>query len=192
MTKEHKITTSKERIIQAAARLFADRGYHAVGMSDLQKAVSLGRGSLYYHISSKEELLYDIVRVYIHELVAEAEEAKKIADPIARIRVLGAGLVAKIASHQPELTVCFREVQSLSKPRLKEVLELHARYEKVWKETFQEGEKKKLFRSYDPVVLKGVLGMYYYSYLWVKNKDGVDSALASDRLVDLTLRMLAR
>lgn len=161
-------------------------------MSDLQKAVNLGRGSLYHHISSKEELLYDIVRVYIHELVAEAEHAKKIANPIERIKVLGAGLVEKIATHQSELTVCFREVQSLTELRFKEVMALHGRYERVWKETYQEGAAQKLFREYDPVVLKGVLGMYYYSYLWVKQKGSVDYNVTADRLVDLTLRMLAK
>ena len=55
--------TSKERIIKAAAELFADRGYHAVGMTDLQQAVNLGRGSLCQHINSKEELLFDIFKV---------------------------------------------------------------------------------------------------------------------------------
>ena len=61
---------SKERIIKAAAELFADRGYHAVGMTDLQKAVNLGRGSLYHHFSSKEELLFDTVHRIQIEIMA--------------------------------------------------------------------------------------------------------------------------
>ena len=115
--------TSKERIIKAAAELFADRGYHAVGMTDLQQAVNLGRGSLYHHINSKEELLFDIVKVYIYELSEEAELAKSIKDPVERLQTLGAGLVEKIASHQAELTDCFREVQSQTETRHKEVMD---------------------------------------------------------------------
>lgn len=184
--------TSKERIIKAAAELFADRGYHAVGMTDLQQAVNLGRGSLYHHINSKEELLFDIVKVYIYELSEEAELAKSIKDPVERLQTLGAGLVEKIASHQAELTVCFREVQSLTETRHKEVLDLHAKYEKVWKETYVEGAKKGVFREYDGIILKGLLGMFYYSYLWIRPGGKVDTKIIADHLNDLSLRMLKK
>lgn len=184
--------TSKERIIKAAAELFADRGYHAVGMTDLQQAVNLGRGSLYHHINSKEELLFDIVKVYIYELAQEAEEAKKIKDPIERLRALGTGLVEKIATHQAELTVCFREVQSLTESRHKEVLDLHAKYEKTWKETYVDGANKGVFREYDGIILKGLLGMFYYSYLWIKPGGKVDTKTIAAHLNDLSLRMLKK
>ena len=184
--------TSKERIIKAAAELFADRGYHAVGMTDLQQAVNLGRGSLYHHISSKEELLFDIVKLYIFELAEEAEVARGIKDPIKRLQALGSGLVEKITSHQAELTVCFREVQSLTEDRHKEVLGLHTKYEKVWKETYLEGAKSGVFREYDGIVLKGLLGMFYYSYLWIKPGTKLDTKTIADHLNDLSFRMLKK
>lgn len=184
--------SSKDRILKAAAELFADKGYHAVGMTDLQKAVNLGRGSLYHHINSKEELLFDIVKVYIYELSEEAELARSIKDPVERLHALGSGLVGKIATHQAELTVCFREVQSLTESRHKEVLDLHAKYEKVWKETYMEGAKKGVFREYDGIILKGLLGMFYYSYLWIKPGGKIDTKTISDHLNDLSLRMLKK
>ena len=182
----------KERIVKAAAKLFSDRGYHAVGMTDLQHAVDLGRGSLYHHINSKEDLLYEIVSVYIQELALEAKEAMQIVDPIKRIRALGFGLIEKIATHQAELTVCFREVQSLTENRHKEVMDFHSKYEKVWKETYKEGATKGVFREYDPIILKGVLGMYYYSYLWIKPDGKTNFNAVAENLVDLTLRMLRK
>jgi AcrR family transcriptional regulator len=183
---------SKERIIKAAAELFADRGYHAVGMTDLQKAVNLGRGSLYHHFSSKEELLFDIAKAYIFELCQEAEFAKSIEDPIERIQMLGSGLVEKITSHQAELIVCFREVQSLTKERLKEVLSLHAKYENIWKEAYIEGAKSGVFREYDGIVLKGLLGMFYYSYVWIKPGTKLGTKSIAGHLNDLSLRMLKK
>lgn len=183
---------SKERIIKAAAELFADRGYHAVGMTDLQRAVNLGRGSLYYHISSKEELLFDIAKAYIFELCQEAEFAKSIKDPIKRIEALGSGLVEKITSHQAELIVCFREVQSLTKERHKEVMSLHAKYENIWKEAYIEGAKSGVFREYDGIVLKGLLGMFYHSYLWIKPGTKLDTQSIAEHLNDLSLRILEK
>lgn len=186
------LLSSKERILKAAAELFADKGYHAVGMTDLQKAVNLGRGSLYHHINSKEELLFDIVKVYIYELSEEAELSKSINDPIERLRALGTGLVGKIATHQAELTVCFREVQSLTESRHKEVLDLHAKYEKVWKETYMEGAQKGVFREYDGIILKGLLGMFYYSYLWIRPGGNINMETVANHLNDLSLRMLKK
>lgn len=181
---------SKEKIIKAAAELFSQRGYHAVGMSDLQQAVNLGRGSLYHHINSKEDLLFDIVSEYIHELLIEAEAAKKIKDVRQRIETLGAALIEKIASHQAELTVCFREVKSLSPPRYDEVMTLHVKYEEIWKSTYKDGANSQVFRPYDPIILKSILGMYYYSYLWIRpDKKNPPSAIAQ-KMNELTLRML--
>jgi AcrR family transcriptional regulator len=181
----------RERILKIAARLFAERGYHAIGMSELGEAVQLGRGALYHHIRSKEDLLYDISREYIAELADFAERhARPEADPRKRIVMLGRQLLLKIASHQAELTVCFREIQSLTEPRLSEVLGLHAKYERVWRDTMVDGAELGFFRPYDPIVLKGVLGMYFYSYLWMRTDGRLTPAIIAERLNELALRML--
>ena len=48
-------------ILDVAARVFRKKGYHHANMSDIAKEVGLQKGSLYHYISSKEELLYEIV-----------------------------------------------------------------------------------------------------------------------------------
>lgn len=183
--------SQRARIVKTAARLFAERGYHAVGMTELQNAVQLGRGALYHHIRSKDDLLYDIAREYIADLNELALTAEQEADPRKRIGILGHHLISMIASHQAELTVCFREVQSLTDTRRAEVLGLHTRYERVWKEAFIAGAEQGLFRPYDPVVLKGVLGMYFYSYLWMRPDGSLGAETISERFNEMALRMLA-
>lgn len=61
--------------MKVAVQLFARRGYHAVGMSELQDAVRLGRGAVYHRIRGKEDLLDDISREHIAELVDPAMSA---------------------------------------------------------------------------------------------------------------------
>jgi len=181
----------RERILRIAAQLFAQRGYHGVGMTELQDAVQLGRGALYHHIRSKEDLLYDIAKQYIAELVNAGEQFKTALDPRERLCKLGRDLLLKIASHQAELTVCFREVQSLTAVRHAEVMELHVQYERLWRDTLVEGAEQGLFRPYDPVVLKGVLGMYFYSYLWMRPEGPLGPEVIADRFNELALRMVA-
>lgn len=183
--------SQRVRIRQIAARLFAERGYHAIGMTELGDAVQLGRGALYHHIRSKEDLLYDISKEYITDLADFGERVvRPEPDPAQRVRMLGRQLVLKIASHQAELTVCFREIQSLTEPRRSEVLALHSQYEKVWRDTMVDGAELGLFRPYDPIVLKGVLGMYFYSYLWMKPDGRLTPPAIAERLNELALRML--
>jgi TetR/AcrR family transcriptional regulator len=47
----------RQEILDAAARLFAGRGYVATTMSEIAKAVGLGQSSVYYWFHSKEDLL---------------------------------------------------------------------------------------------------------------------------------------
>lgn len=47
----------RQEILDAAARLFADRGYVATAMSEIARAVGLGQSSVYYWFRSKEDLL---------------------------------------------------------------------------------------------------------------------------------------
>src|SRR5436309_14034597 len=47
----------REAIIDTSARVFARRGYHATGITELCAANDLGKGALYHYIGSKEELL---------------------------------------------------------------------------------------------------------------------------------------
>lgn len=182
----------RDQILRTAAQLFAARGFHAVGIAELGDAVALGRGSLYHHIGSKEDLLYDISREYIADLSAHATEVvRRPLPPAERLALLGDYLMLKIASHQAELTVCFREVQSLTGERHREVMALHAAYEGAWKKLLRDGEAAGVFRPYDPIVLKGLLGMYFYSYLWLKPSGRTGPRDVAERFNAMALASLA-
>lgn len=184
--------SQRQRILRIAAQLFAARGFHAVGIAELGVAVGLGRGALYHHIRSKEDLLYDISREYIAELVSHAAalEQRKLK-PTEHLALLGQYLMCKIASHQAELTVCFREVQALTGERHQDVASLHASYESHWKRVLQEGARLGLYVPYDPVILKGLLGMYFYSYLWFKPSGRTSPQQIAERFNTLALKALA-
>src|SRR6266567_8191966 len=49
-------------LTRTAARLFAERGYHGTSLADLAEALGIQKASLYHHIASKEDLLWDVAR----------------------------------------------------------------------------------------------------------------------------------
>lgn len=183
--------TQRERILKIAAKLFAQNGFNAVGMTELGDAVELGRGALYHHIKNKEEILYDISKQYITNLVDHGNIViSNESDAKTRLQKLGHHLMVTIATYQPELTVCFREIYSLTGPRREEVLLLHAEYEHIWRHVLIEGEKKGIFRPFNPVRLKGLLGMFFYSYIWMNANGSQKPENIAEIFNDIVLRAL--
>ena len=172
--------STRQAIFATAARLFAEKGYHAIGMAELGEAVKLSRGALYHHIGSKEEILHDICCRYMLELLRYRRELlEQESDPGRRLDMLGAHLLDVIARHRAELTVCFRESHSLTGERRAEVLGLHAAYENIWRMVLEDGERAGRFKPYSRYRLKGLLGMHYYSYLWMRPEVDDPAAVAA-------------
>ena len=53
------MSTRKSELTRQAARLFAEKGYHGTSIGDLAEAMGVQKGSLYAHIDSKADLLWD-------------------------------------------------------------------------------------------------------------------------------------
>ncbi|MDR3704321.1 MAG: TetR/AcrR family transcriptional regulator [Paludibacteraceae bacterium] len=66
--------TSKEEIVQAATKLFIRKGYHGVNLTDIEGAVGITRGGLFYHIDSKEHIYKESLNRYL--ILVDEIEAK--------------------------------------------------------------------------------------------------------------------
>src|SRR2546430_17540684 len=54
------MATRREELTRIAARLFAEKGYQGTSLADLAGALGVQKPSLYHHIASKEDLLWDV------------------------------------------------------------------------------------------------------------------------------------
>src|SRR3954469_25452252 len=52
----------RNELTRIAARLFAERGYHGTSIGDLARAMGVQKGSLYHHIDTKADLLWEVAR----------------------------------------------------------------------------------------------------------------------------------
>jgi AcrR family transcriptional regulator len=182
-----KRTERAATIVRSAAELWAVKGYHGAGIEELSQAVGLQRGALYHHIGSKEALLHEVARQAIERLLAATEDDP--SRPAAeRLRRFSRGLMGDIAQHQAEWTVFFREFAWLTGERQAEVFELRSRYEALWLTVLRDGAARGEFRAVDPIVVKGVLGMHNYAYLWFRPGGRLSSEEVADTFVDLLLR----
>jgi AcrR family transcriptional regulator len=151
----------------------------------------LGRGALYHHIDSKEDLLYYISTRYIQELIAESRNiAAAEMDPIKRIRKLSRCMMDVVYTHSAEMTVCFREIHALSGERYREVLQLHMDYQQIWVDTLAMGVAQGDLRDIPKVTVKGIMGMFFYSFMWLKPIGNQNADDVADAFSDIIIRGL--
>ena len=59
-------------ILDSAAKFFYTKGYHATSIEDVARDVGMLKGSLYYYIKSKEDLLYGLLLGVIKQGTGES------------------------------------------------------------------------------------------------------------------------
>jgi AcrR family transcriptional regulator len=180
---------TRKRVLKAAAELFARRGYHATSVRQLSSAVRLGRGALYYHIKGKERLLWDILWEPARSLADKAVALRSLdVPPDEKLRLFGRNLMRGIADDLAEWTVFFREFHGLSRQRLNEVLRLRETFEAVFREILEAGYAQGQFRKPDPLLVKGLLGMFNYSYVWIRPHGSKTPEEIADEFCDAILQ----
>jgi len=83
-------TDTRERILDAAARLFHEQGYNATGIATILREAKVNSGSLYHFFPSKEALLVGVLERYVDMLrpcVTDHAEAAT-DDPVGRVFAL--------------------------------------------------------------------------------------------------------
>lgn len=122
---------TSERIMAAAVDLFHRQGYNATSLRQIADAVDLQVGSLYNHLSSKEELLSTIMRRVMVELIGYVEPALDEVgdDPVERVRAFMRASVGFHATRRAQTFIGNAELRSLSEQHRSEVVELRDRYE---------------------------------------------------------------
>lgn len=81
-----KADVSRERVLNAAAKLFAERGYAGTTMREVAKRVGLQAASLYYHYRSKEDLIEAVLAPGINAVAQSVRDALVLLPPDATAR----------------------------------------------------------------------------------------------------------
>jgi AcrR family transcriptional regulator len=184
---------NRERVVAVAADLFARHGYHGTGIAELAKAVGLGRGALYHYIGSKEALLYAISRTQVDRMNAQAEAVLRAGlPPEELLREMARGLLRNIADHRSEWAVFFRDYSALSGERRDHVIAARERYEGYWRQALDRGVEAGVLRPTPALLVKGILGMLNYTYLWFEPDGALTPEELADEYIDTLLRGIRR
>lgn len=172
----------------AAAKLFAERGFGGVGTNEIGEAVGYGKGALYHHINSKGDLLSDIMTAYMIDLIEAAEQIGSLELPTReKIFALSRSFMIIMFESRSEMTVCFREVHALAPDRRDAVMRLHSDYQEIWVKVLGVAAAGGELRALSKVEIKALLGMYFYSFLWVRADGAVDITTIADNFAEIVM-----
>ena len=185
--------TTRERVLRVAAELFAATSYDSTGVQEITEAAGIGRGALYHHIRSKQDLLHEIITGFLTAMIARAAAiVDGPGDAQARLKALAEDLVANLASSRDAWVVSMRDWRALSDERRAEVARMRDAYGELWQRVLDEGYAEGVLNQVDPALRRGILGMFTHSYLWVDPRGAVEPADVADRSFALILNGLRR
>jgi AcrR family transcriptional regulator len=76
----------REQILEAAARMFAEQGYHGTTVGDICDGIGVGKGVFYWYFPSKQELFSELIQISLLQLRRAQQAAiSKVNDPVERI-----------------------------------------------------------------------------------------------------------
>ncbi|MFD4433474.1 TetR/AcrR family transcriptional regulator [Nocardia sp. NPDC058497] len=177
-----------DRIRAAALDLFAERGFHATGVAEIGARADVQRGALYYHIGSKEELLWEILGDYTRLLLDDAERIIAAgADPVQTLRLLIRSHVELIVTHRRAVAVHLRDGEALTGQRATELQQLRDRLQRCWQDVIDAGFATGQLRTADHVVTNGLLGMLNSLGFWYRERGAHSPTEIAEILTDTVL-----
>jgi AcrR family transcriptional regulator len=186
-------TPRRTELVAVAARLFSQRGYHGTSMQDLGNELGIQRGSLYAHIGSKEELLFDVVDDGAERFLGRGRQALESDGGAAeRLRALLIGHVETATQHLEASTVFLNEWRYLS-PELRDHIQIKRdRYEQMVRDIVTAGIVAGEFRPDADVHFAAtlVLSAGNWTYTWYRPGGDLTPTQIGERFAELVTKGL--
>lgn len=186
--------SSRDAIFAATIQLFSERGYSSTSMRDIANAVGLLPGSLYVHISSKEQLLADIVETGIDRfMVASRAAIESEKSPAARFRALIHAHMTLIAEDAEHVRVALHQWKYLTGPRRAEVMDKRREYEALFQTLIADGVAEGEFSDQlnARIAVLTVIGTLNWTSEWFQSDGPETPDEVADDIADVLLSGLS-
>jgi len=183
---------NKEQILEVAAQIISQKGFHATSMQDIADAVNLQKASLYHHVSSKQEILLALLDRALDMLTERLQvvvEKKLPADEKLHLAVNT--FLDVLTEHHDLVSVLLLEHRSLDSEYHTRHIVRRDRFEKLWRNLIQEGMDSGIFTRSDPALTaRALLGVLNWTVTWYRPSGPLALSSISDHLTELFLNGL--
>ncbi len=186
--KQSKPETRLEEVLQSAANIFFAKGFHATSIEDVARDVGMLKGSLYYYIKSKEDLLFQLLLAGIED--GDAFIAQQIdpgGDPVEQLEKAIRAQMDYIIQNRVPFGLFLHEFDSLSGKRQHKLIAVMSRYNSRFVELVRRGQEQGKIMQGEPwIIVNGILGMCNWLYRWYDP----DQVSDPEKIKSVFLRMI--
>ncbi len=182
------------RIYEKALVLFADRGYHGVSVREIAQACGIKASSIYAHLASKEQLLYDLILMGHEEHRDRLKEALygSGAEPAEQLRALAGAHVRFHADFPTLATVANNELHALSAERATEIEAIRNDDLSFFMDVIERGVRLGRFTCDDPFLATAVIGaMGIRVAVWFPTRGGYTTDEVVESYSNFALRLVS-
>lgn len=185
---------TRDDILEAAAQVFRQKGFHGASMQDIAQAVSLQKASLYHHVSSKQEILLALLDRAL-ELLLERISAISVQEMPAdkKLREMVRAYLQILTENTDLSAVLLFEHRSLERKQHARHVPSRDKFESLWRDVLQEGVATKLFKCEDPALsTRAILGVMNWTLTWYRPNGTLGIDEIADRYSNLLLHGLLK
>ena len=185
---------TREDILEAAAQVFRQKGFHGASMQDIAKAVSLQKASLYHHVSSKQEILLALLDRALELLLERISSISNQDIPANEKLQLMIRTYLQILAENTDLSaVLLFEHRSLERKQHARHVPNRDKFEMLWREVLEEGVRAKLFKCDDPALTaRAILGIMNWTITWYHPNGSLEIDEIADHYSHLLLNGLVK
>lgn len=170
-------------IIDAAAKIFREKGYKEATLEDIANEVGMLKGSLYYYITKKEDLLYAVVQRPYAEMIENLRHIVDSADtPTVKLERILKNHIDGFKNYQSELFV-WVSIEWFKTENGGEIAALGDEYDRLFRKVIIEGIESGDFRKdLDPKLMTfATLGVFNYMQRWYSDDGGYSMDLIGEQ-----------
>lgn len=175
-------------VVAAAAKVFREKGFDGATVEDVAAEVGMLKGSLYNYISSKEDLLFAVVRPPADRLLELVRMLSAQEGPaVDRIRELIRAHVDVLHDFDPYATVYLHEIAGLD--RFSEWSSMDREYVDLLTALIEAGVQERTLRELPAprIAALSLLGSINWMTRWYRNDGPLTPDDVADQIVDLFL-----
>lgn len=179
-----------ERLLAAATRLFAERGYEGTSVQEIVTAAGVTKGAMYHYFGSKDDLLYE---VYARVLRMQTEHLVEITGrdaPVAeRVHTAAVDVIVTSIDNMDDTVIFFRSIHQLEENKQRTVRSERRKYHEIFRGMIEQGQEEGVFRTDVPadLVVDYYFGSVHHLSTWYHKDGPLTGADVGNHFADLLI-----
>ena len=181
-------------ILEAAAKLFSERGYAATRIEDIIAELSASRRVIYEHFGGKSDILVAICEQAIRSTIELASRvARTPLDPVEKLRRLVREFTEIVIANRDYIAISTREMMFLPADSRARITRMQKRFDRILGSILADGVARGVFGVADPAITAlAIGGMIIWSHRWYRVGGRLSAEAVADAMAAAALNMVVR